>query len=346
MVRRLLSATAPSARPPPSSNYFNLIESLGKTEYGPRMEFLNYHHLRYFWVVARAGGLRKAAEELHVSQPTISAQIAALEGSLGEKLFRRSPRGLALTEAGHLAFSYAEEIFTMGEEFLHSVRQRPTARPLRVNIGIADSLPKLVSHEIIKPVFSLSQRVHVVCLENKTADLLAQLAVYRLDIVLADEPAPSALAIRTFNHLLGESGVSFCAEPKQAMKLRRQFPGSLHHAPMLLPTTGTALRRTLDMWFQQLDIQPHVVAEYDDAALMKVAAADGLGCFPLPQVAVNEAVTRYGFKIAGQAKGCVVQYYAISAERKLTHPAVVAITSNARDQLFNMARQRSGRAAP
>ena len=298
------------------------------------MEFLNYHHLRYFWVVAQEGGLRKAAEKLHVSQPTISAQIATLESVLGEKLFRRSPRGLTLTETGHLAFSYAEEIFALGQDFIHSVKQRPTARPLRVNIGIADSLPKLVSHEIIKPIFSLGQPVQAVCLENKTSDLLAQLAVYRLDLVLADEPAPSALPLKTFNHLLGESGVTFCAERKLTLRLRRQFPGSLHHEPMLLPTSGTALRRTLEKWFQEQGIHPRVVAEYDDAALMKVAAEDGLGCFPLPTVAVNEAVTRYGFQIVGQAKGCVVQFYAISAERKLTHPAVVAITSNARGRLF------------
>lgn len=298
------------------------------------MEFLNYHHLRYFWVVAQEGSLRKASEKLHVSQPTISAQIATLEGVLGEKLFRRSPRGLTLTETGHQAFSYAEEIFALGQDFLLSVKQRPTARPLRVNIGIADSLPKLVSHEIIKPIFSLSQPVQAVCLENKTSDLLAQLAVYRLDIVLADEPAPSAFPLKTFNHLLGESGVTFCAERKLAMRLRRQFPCSLHNEPILLPTSGTALRRTLEKWFQEQGIHPRVVAEYDDAALMKVAAADGLGCFPLPTVAVNEAVTRYGFHIVGHAKGCAVQFYAISAERKLTHPAVVAITSNARGRLF------------
>jgi LysR family transcriptional activator of nhaA len=305
------------------------------------VEFLNYHHLRYFWMVAREGSLRKAAETLRVSPPTISAQIAALEGVLGEKLFRRSPRGLTLTETGHQAFSYAEEIFALGQDFLHSVKQQPTARPLRVNIGIADSLPKLVSHEIIKPIFHLSQPVQAVCLENKTSDLLAQLAVYRLDIVLADEPAPSALPLKTFNHLLGESSVTFCAERKLALRLRRQFPCSLHNESMLLPTSGTALRRTLEQWFQKQGIHPRVVAEYDDAALRKVAAADGLGCFPLPTVVVGEAVTRYGFQPIGQAAGCDVQFYAISAERKLTHPAVVAITSKARGALFRTATRRT-----
>ena len=172
------------------------------------------------------------------------------------------------------------------------------------------------------------------CLENKTSDLLVQLALYRLDIVLADEPAPSALPLKTFNHLLGENGVTFCAERKLATRLRRQFPCSLHHETMLLPTAGTALRRTLELWFQAQGIHPRVVAEYDDAALMKVAAEDGLGCFPLPTVAVAEAVARYGFQIVGVAESCAVQFYAISAERKLTHPAVVAITSNARGALF------------
>jgi LysR family transcriptional regulator, transcriptional activator of nhaA len=304
------------------------------------VEFLNYHHLRYFWAVAQEGGLRKAAEKLHVSQPTISAQIAALEGVLGEKLFLRSARGLTLTETGHQAFSYAEEIFALGQDFLLSVKQRPTARPLRINIGIADSLPKLVSHEIIKPIFHLEHPVQAVCLENKAADLFAQLALYRLDMVLADEPAPSALPLQTFNHLLGESGVTFCAGRGLALKLRRQFPRSLDQQPMLLPTVGTALRRTLEHWFQEEGIHPRVVAEYDDAALMKVAAEDGLGCFPLPTVAVKEAMARYGFQILGQAKGCTVQFYAISAERKLTHPAVVAITSHARAPLFGAARGR------
>lgn len=293
------------------------------------MEFLNYHHLRYFWVVAQEGNLRKAAEKLHVSQSAISAQIAALEGVLSEKLFRRSPRGLTLTETGHQAFSYAEEIFALGQDFLHSIKQRPTTRPLRVHIGIADSLPKLLSQEIVRPVFRLRQPVHAVFTEGKAADLLAQLAVYRLDLVLADEPAPSGFPLKAFNHLLGECGVTFCAERKLAFKLRRQFPCSLHNEPMLLPTSGTALRRTLERWCQEQGIQPRAVAEYDDAALMKVAAADGLGCFPLPSLAVNEAVSRYGFKTVGEAQGCVVQFYAISAERKLTHPAVVAITSNA-----------------
>src|SRR5262245_57403011 len=199
------------------------------------MHFLNYHHLRYFWAVAQEGSLRKAAIKMRVSQPTISAQIGALENMLDEKLFRRSPRGLSLTESGQQALSYAEEIFALGEEFLHSLRQRPSARPLRIHIGISDSLSKLVSHEIIKPIFNLSQPVQAACIVGKTADLLAQLAVYRLDIVLADEPAPSSLHVRVFSHMLAECGVTFCAAPMLARKLKKRFPQSLQNAPVLLP---------------------------------------------------------------------------------------------------------------
>lgn len=294
---------------------------------------MNYHHLRYFWVVAKEGGLRKAAEKLHVSQPTISAQIASLEGVLEEKLFRRGGRALALTEAGHRVLSYAEEIFSLGQELLDDAHQRPGVRPLRVHIGITDSLPKLATYEIIKPIFKLAQAVQAICREGKAADLLSQLAAYRLDIVLADEPAPSSLPIKVFNHLLDECGVTFCADPKLAATLKRKFPKSLTDAPVLLPASNSALRQSLEKWFQAGEIRPRVVAEFDDAALMKVAAVDGLGFFALPTLVVNEAVARYGFQILGRTDDCRQQFYAISSERKLTHPAVLAITSKARAAL-------------
>ena len=294
------------------------------------MEFLTYHHLRYVWVVATEGGLRKAAEKLHVSQPTISAQIAALEGVLEEKLFRRGGRALALTEAGQRVFSYAEAIFSLGQELLDATRQQPGARPVRVHIGITDSLPKLMSYEIIKPIFKLEQPIQAVCLEGKAADLLGQLASHRLDIVLADEPAPSSLPIKVFNHFLGECGVAFCAEPKLAATLKRKFPKSLNDAPALLPAGSTVLRQSLEKWFQAEEIRPRLVAEFDDAALMKVAAVDGLGFFAVPTLVVKEAVTRYGFQIIGRTEECRQRFHAISAERKLTHPAVLAITSQAR----------------
>lgn len=297
------------------------------------MEFLNYHHLRYFWVVAKEGGLRKAADKLHVSQPTISAQIAALEGVLGEKLFRRGGRSLTLTEAGHRVLISAEEIFSLGQELLQSAKQPATLRPRRFQIGIADSLPKLVSYGIIKPVFNLAQPVQVICREGKADDLLAQLAAYRLDVVLADEPAPSSLPIKVFNHLLGECGMTFCAEPKLAATLKRKFPKSLDDAPVLLPASNAALRQSLEKWFQAGEIRPRLVAEFDDAALMKVAAVDSLGFFALATLMAKEAVTRYGFQVIGRTEECRQQFYAISAERKLTHPAVQAITSQAKTLL-------------
>ena len=297
------------------------------------MVFLNYHHLRYFWEVAREGGVKKAADKLHVSQSTISAQLQLLEKSLGQKLFRRSGRGLALTEAGQQALNYAEEIFALGQELLEGTKQGPTARPLRLQIGITDSLPKLVAYQIIKPAFKLAYAVQAVCREGKAADLLSQLAAFRLDLVLADEPAPSSLNTKAFNHLLGECAVSFCAVPALAGKLRRGFPLSLNGAPALLPTANNALRRSLEKWFHAHAIRPRLVAEFEDAALANMAAADGLGFVAVPSLVVKEATTRYALLLIGRAERCREQFYAISTERKLAHPAVQAITSQAQAAL-------------
>ncbi|HPC59810.1 MAG TPA: LysR family transcriptional regulator [Verrucomicrobiota bacterium] len=297
------------------------------------VEFLNYHHLRYFWVAAKEGGLTRAAEKLRVSQPSICTQIQALERALGEKLLRRTPRGLTLTEAGQKVFSFAEEIFSLGEDLMNTMRQRPSARPLRVAVGIADSLPKLLTYQMLKPIFHLPQPIQAACCEGKVPDLLGQLATYRLDIVLSDEPAPASGNLKTFNHLLGECGVSFCAEPKLAARLKRRFPRSLHEAPALLPSPNSALRRSLEKWFGEQQVAPRLVAEFDDAALVKVAATHGLGFFALPTLVAHDAVSRYGVKVIGQARGCRQQFFAISAERRLTHPAVVAITAQAQSVL-------------
>lgn len=293
------------------------------------MDFLNYHHLRYFWVAAKEGGLTRAAEKLRVSQPSICTQIQALESALGEKLLRRSKQGLALTEAGQRVFSFAEEIFSLGEELASTMKQRPTSRPLRVNIGISDSLPKLLTYGMLKPIFHLPQAVQASCREGKVPDLLAQLATYRLDVVLSDEPAPASSSLKTFNYCLGECGVTFCATPKLARQLKRQFPVSLDQAPALLPGPNSDLRRSLEKWFHEQKISPRLVAEFEDAALVKVAATDGLGFFALPSLMTDEAVARYGVSVIGHAPECVQRFYAISAERRLTHPAVVAITAQA-----------------
>lgn len=299
----------------------------------PDLDWLNYHHLRYFWIVARTGGLKKAADKLNVSPPSISAQISELEASLGEKLFRRVGRSNVLTEAGQVALQYAEEIFTAGAELANAIKQRPSARTMRLYVGVADSFPKLVTHEILEPVFKMKQPVHVICREGKIEDLLAQLASHRLDMVLADEPAPSNTAVRTYNHLLGRSGISFCSTPDLAARLRRGFPGSLHLAPMLLPSENTALRRSIEQWFRALSIKPNIIAEFDDAALMKVMAAEGRAAIPVPTIVLKEAITRFGLKLIGSTDKCRDEFYAISAERRITHPAVLLIAERAQTRL-------------
>jgi LysR family transcriptional activator of nhaA len=298
------------------------------------MEFLNYHHLRYFWSVAKEGGLTRAAAKLHVSQPTISAQIQALEGVLGDKLFRRSGRNLVLTDAGQHVLAYANEIFSLGEDLLHSIKQRPTSRPLRLNIGVSDALPKLVAYQIIGPVFRLAQRVQVSCREASTADMLIDLAAYRLDLVLADEPASSGVSPHVFNHFLGESSVTFCAAPALARKLRRGFPRSLHEAPALLPMSNSGVRRSLENWFDNVGIRPRLVGEFYDAAFVNVLAQDGLGFMSVPTIVARETTTRFGLSPIGRTNQCQQQFYAIAPERKLTHPAVTAITSNARCRML------------
>ena len=290
------------------------------------MEWLNYHHLRYFYVVAKEGGLARAAERLRVSQPSISEQIRELEVALGEKLFRREGRNNKLTDAGQLVFNYAEEIFLLGRELMSAVKQRPGTRALRLNVGVADSFPKLVTNEILKPVFLMPQTVHVVCREGKMEDLLAQLAAHRLDLVLSDEPAPSSANFKVFSHPLGESTVTLCAEAKLAAKLKRGFPKSLNDAPALLPAENTALRRSLETWFRAQHVKPNVVAEFEDLALMKVMAADGRGFIAVPTVALKDAVSHYQFRSLGQATRCRVQFHAFTAERRIAHPAVSLIT--------------------
>lgn len=293
------------------------------------MEWLNYHHLRYFWMVAREGGLRPAAVKLHVSAPSISAQIRELEEALGERLFRRSGRTNVLTDAGQVVLRYADEIFSLGRELANAVKQRPTAKALRLHVGVADSFPKLVTQQLLEPVFALPQVVHVICREGKVDDLLAQLVAHRLDVVLADEPAPGSLKVRVFNHPMGECGVTFCAAPRLASSLRKGFPRSLHQAPALLPAETTGLRRSLERWFQSLGITPRIVAEFEDAALMKVMASDGRGFIPVPSVVAQEAVDRFSLRIIGATEKCRDQFFAITADRRIHHPAVAALTQGA-----------------
>lgn len=293
-------------------------------------DFLNYHHLRYFWMVAREGSLRAAAEKLKVSQPSICTQLKVLESSLGEDLFRNSGRSLVLTEFGQLVYGYAEEIFTLGREILRATKQAPTSRTLRLNVGIVDSFPKLMSYDILRPVFEHKPMVQLTCHEGKLADLLAMLTTHRSDVVLADEPASPGLAGKVFNHLLGASDVTFCAMPSLALKLKGKFPNCLNGAPALLPTQNCNLRRDLEKWFGSAEVAPQVIGEFEDAALTKIVASSGMGVIAVPTVVMSETIERYGFVSLGRVKEIETRFYAITAERRLTHPAVLALTERIR----------------
>ena len=294
----------------------------------PRLDpdHLNYHHLRYFHTVAKEGSLRAAADKLKVSQPSMCTQIKLLEARLGEALFRPRGRSLEMTEFGQTVYSYAEEIFTLGGEMLRAARHGPGNRSLRLNVGVVDSFPKLMSYDILRPVFEHDPPVQLTCHEGKLGDLVLQLSTHRIDVVLSDEPASPGLAGKVFNHPLGSSGITFCAMPGLAKKLKGKFPQNLHEAPALLPTQNCTLRRDLEKWFGNSGVQPRVVAEFEDAALTKIVATNGVGFIAMPTVIESEAVERYGFVSIGRTKAVMTQFFAITAERRFTHPAVLAMT--------------------
>jgi len=301
------------------------------------MEWLNYHHLRYFWTVAKEGSLRKASEKLRVSQPAISVQVHRLEESLGERLFQRKGRQLVLTRTGQFALGYADEIFSLGGELITGIRHHVQSgrHALRLAVGVEDSFPKLLSYQILQPALGMTPPVQLVCREGKAEDLLAQLGLHRLDAILADEPATGAVKSEVFSHLLGRSNVAFCAARRLARRLRAGFPRSLHQAPALLPTPNTTLRRSLDEWFHASGIQPRTVAEFEDGALMKIAASDGQGFIAVPAVTISECVNQFRLEKIGQADACSDEYYLITGERRVTHPVVRCITEHARSLVFS-----------
>lgn len=285
-------------------------------------------------MVAKKGGVRKAAEELHVSQPSISAQLRLLEDSLGQKLFRRSGRNLALTDAGQLVLNYADEIFAAGRELMNAVKQRPGKDPVRLNIGLTDAFPHLIAFEIFKGAFQSLKAVHVICREAEIALLVNALHAHRLDIVLADEPASSTLKAKTFNHRLGRSGITFCAVPALAAKLRRNFPRSLDGAPALLPSTNMGMRMTLDTWFDKHGIHPQLLGEFEDSALMEVCSAGGRGFTVVHTVIDRNALKHYNLRVIAKVEDCGSEFYAITTERLLKHPGAIAITEHAYINLF------------
>lgn len=304
------------------------------------MEWLNYHHLRYFWTVAREGSLVAAGKVLRLSHPTLSAQIHALEDQLGEKLFVRVGRRLALTEMGRVVYRYAEEIFSLGREMVDTVKGRASGQPLRLAVGIADVVPKLVVRRLLQPALSLAEPVRLVCYEDAYEKLLADLALHTLDIVISDAPVPPGSSVRAFNHLLGETGVSFFGTKSLASSYRRGFPKSLNGAPLLLPLESMTLRRSLNQWFDRHDVKPKVVAEFEDSALLKVFGADGVGIFPAPTVMETDVSRQHGVQVLGRAPDVQERFYAISVERKLKNPAVVAISDAARHETFASGREK------
>ena len=298
------------------------------------MERLNYHHLLYFWMVAREGQVARAAARLRLAQPTVSGQVHALEGALGEKLFERAGRGLRLTEMGRVVFRYADEIFALGRELAESVKGQPTGRPLRLKVGVADGLPKLVAYRLIEPALSLPQPVQLVVHEQSTERLLAALALHDLDVVLTDRVAPPGVSVRAFNHLLGDCGATLFAAPRLSVKYRRRFPQALDGAPFLLPGETSTLRRALEQWFERRRIRPRIVGEFDDSTLIKVFGQAGKGIFAAPSIIESSVCKQYGVTVVGRLDRVRERFYAVSAERRLKHPAVIAITESARRELF------------
>lgn len=297
------------------------------------MEWLNYHHLLYFWTVAKEGSVSAACRRLNLAQPTVSGQLRTLESSLGHRLLERRGRGLALTEMGRVVFRYADDLFSIGAELMDVVRGRAPGSRLKLRVGIADVLPKLVVYRMLLPVLALPERVGLVCFEGKPADLLARLGVHELDVVLADTPAPPHSAVAAFSHRLGESGLAVFGAPGLAARYRRGFPRSLDGAPLLLSTPNTAVRRALDHWFDAHDIRPAIAAEFEDSALLKVFGQSGAGLFIAPSLVQAEIRDQYGVRLIGRLQGVKEQFYAISMERRIKHPAVVALTDAARARL-------------
>ena len=297
------------------------------------MEWLNYHHLLYFWTVARIGGVARASEELRLTQATVSAQIKSLEQALGEKLFRKAGRRLALTDTGKLVFRYADEIFSLGQEMMGTLKGRPEGRLARLTGGIADVMPKIVAYQLIEPALQLKDTYRIVCREGTNEELLPALAAHDIDVVLTDAPVEPGINVKAFHHLLGECEVLLFASRQLAAKYRRGFPRSLDSAPFLLPTRNTSSRRSLDQWFDHENIQPKIVAEFEDSALLMVFGQQGVGIFVAPSVIKDEVETKYDVKVIGQVGKVRERFFAISLDRKLRHPAVVAISEAARARL-------------
>jgi len=298
------------------------------------MEWLNYHHLLYFWTVVREGGVLAASKKLRLRQPTVTGQIRALEQALGEKLFERVGRRLELTQTGTFVYRYADEIFTLGRELQEGLKGRPTGRPRKLIVGVSEVVPKLVAYRLLEPALKGPEPLQLVCKEDRTEPLLASLALHELDLIITDAPVGPASNVRAFNHLLGECGVSLFAAPELAARLKRGFPKSLDGAPFLLPPETATIRRALSQWFEEQGVRPQVRGEFQDSALLKVFGQAGAGVFPAPSAIEHEVKSQYGVELVGRIDSIRERFYVITVERKLKHPAAVAISEAARNEVF------------
>jgi LysR family transcriptional activator of nhaA len=293
------------------------------------VETLNHHHLFHFWTVVREGGVTRASEKLHVSQPTISGQLRELEEALGEKLLARSGRTVVLTDIGRTVFRYADEILGLDRELLEAVKGRPT-RPGKLAVGVALVVPKLVVYQMLEPALRLPEPIQLNCVHDRPERLLAELAIYGLDVVLADAPAPPAVKVRAYSHLLGECAVSVFGTERLAGAYRKGFPGSLDGAPFLLPSEDSALRLSLEEWFQKQGVRPRAVGTFEDSALLDAFGQAGAGLFAMPAAIETEVRRQYRVRVVGRLDSVRQRFYAITVERKLRNPAVIAISERAR----------------
>lgn len=305
-------------------------------------DWLNYHHLLYFWTVAREGGVGPAGKRLRLSPQTISGQVNALEDALGVPLFERQGRRLVLTETGRVVYGYADEIFALGRELVDAVRGRPTGRPARVVVGIAEVVPKLIAKRLLAPALAPDQEppLLLVCREDASDRLLAELAAHRLDALVLDRPVPPGSGIKAFNHPLGDTGTTFFAARRHARALRAGFPASLDGFPVLLPTEEAAVRRGLEDWFHATGIRPRLVAEFDDSALLKTFGQDGLGAFPGPTAIAAEVAAQHDVEPVGEVDSVRERFFVVTMQRRLEHPAIKALAERARAELFADSRRR------
>ncbi len=298
------------------------------------MAALNFKHLRYFWMVARTGSIARAAEQLHLTPQSISGQLSGFEKTLGVALFRHAGRNLELTDAGRRILSYAEEIFAIGDELLDVLHDQKSVKALPFRVGIADCVSKQVAYRLVEPALKLEETVRLVCREGRLASLLAELAIHRLDMIIADRPMPANLNVRGYSHLLGESGLSVFGAAGLATALSGGFPALLDQAPFLLPGEDVAIRPKLIQWLDRCDLRPRIVGEFDDSALMKAFGQAGAGLFVAPTAIVTHVCEQYKVVELGRIDSVVEQLYAITTERRLTHPAIVAISKAARQDVF------------